>query len=71
MLRILILLPASPQVREVGEVMKKDLGMKFKRVKPMSIHANSEKNLVLRQLWTIEFLRLWGEVTVIELSVRP
>ena len=47
--------------REIGKIMRKDLGMKFKKVKQMSIHANSERNLVLRQQWTIEFLKLWTQ----------
>ena len=33
---------------EIGDIMKNDLKMKFKKVKPMSVNANSEKNLVLR-----------------------
>ena len=47
-------------VREVGSIMWKDLGMRFKKIKPMSMHANSEKNRVLRQQWSIEFIRLWS-----------
>ena len=39
--------------------MRHDLGMRFKRVKAISIHANSEKNLVLRQQFGLEFLRQW------------
>ena len=34
---------------EVLEVLKKDCGMSYRRIKPISIHANSPKNLVLRQ----------------------
>ena len=33
---------------EVIEVLKKDLGMSFRKIRPLSVHANSDKNLVLR-----------------------
>ena len=33
---------------EVLKVLKQDLGMSYKKIKPASIHANSPKNLVLR-----------------------
>ena len=33
---------------KVKDIMKKDLDMSYKKVKPISIHANSAKNLVLR-----------------------
>ena len=33
---------------EVTRVMREDLGMKFRKVVPISIHGNSVKNLVLR-----------------------
>jgi hypothetical protein len=36
--------------------MKEDLGMSYRKIKTVSLHSNSEKNLVLRQRWTIEFL---------------
>lgn len=35
--------------REVIDVMKNDMGMSFRKVKAVSIHCNSTKNLVLRQ----------------------
>ena len=34
---------------QVIQVLKEDLGMSYRRIKPISIHANSPKNLVLRQ----------------------
>ena len=34
--------------REVRDVMRQELDMRFRKVKPVSIHANSKKNLVLR-----------------------
>ena len=33
--------------KEIGDIMKNDLKMKFKKVKPQAIHTNSEKNRVL------------------------
>ena len=36
------------KTHEVIDVLKKDLGMSYRRIKPISIHANSPKNLVLR-----------------------
>ena len=45
---------------KIKEVMKKDLGMKYRKIKPVSFHANSPQNIILRQQWTIEFLRLWA-----------
>ena len=45
----------SPLVREI---MKKTLGMSYRKIKPMSLHANSEKNLVLRQRFAMELIEL-------------
>ena len=39
-------------------VMKKDLDMKYKKVKPISIHANSPKNLVCWQQFALKFVEL-------------
>ena len=33
---------------EIRKVMREDIGMKFRKVIPISIHGNSAKNLVLR-----------------------
>ena len=33
---------------EVRDVMKYELGMRYKKMKTVSLHSNSEKNLVLR-----------------------
>ena len=38
--------------------MKKDLGMRFKKVVHVSIHANSDKNLVLRQQFALKYIEL-------------
>ena len=32
--------------------------MRFRKIKTVSLHSNSEKNLVLRQRWALEFLGL-------------
>ena len=36
--------------------MRVELGMRFRKIKIVSLHSNSEKNLVLRQRWALEFL---------------
>ena len=43
---------------EVLDVMRQELDMRFKKVKPVSIHANSKKNLVLRQQFALRYIRL-------------
>jgi len=42
----------------VREIMKKKLGMSYRKIKPMSLLANSQKNLVLRQRFAMEFIEL-------------
>ena len=34
--------------RDVRSVMREELGMRFRKIKTVSLHSNSEKNLVLR-----------------------
>ena len=41
---------------EVRDVMREELGMRYRKIKTVSLHSNSEKNLVLRQRWSLEFL---------------
>ena len=36
--------------------MREELGMRYRKIKTVSLHSNSEKNLVLRQRWSLEFL---------------
>ena len=38
--------------------MKTELGMRYKKILPVSIHANSPKNLVCRQRFALKFLEL-------------
>ena len=40
----------------VRSVMREELGMRYRKIKTVSLHSNSEKNLVLRQRWALEFL---------------
>ena len=35
--------------REVSDVIKGDLNMSFRKLKKISLHGNSNKNLILRQ----------------------
>ena len=44
--------------KDVHHVLKHDLEMSFRKVKPVSVHANSVKNLVLRQQFALRFLEL-------------
>ena len=48
----------AEQVTEntVRSVMKEELDMRYRKIKTISLHSNSEKNLVLRQRWALEFL---------------
>ena len=46
---------------KVKDIMKEDLDMKFKKVKPISVHANSAKNLVLRQQFALKLIELLQE----------
>ena len=43
---------------EVRAIMREDLGMRFRKIVAVSIHANSAKNLVLRQQYALELIRL-------------
>ena len=49
---------SSVSQKLVSSVIKEELGMRYRKIKTVSLHSNSEKNLVLRQRWAIEFLRL-------------
>ena len=42
----------------VRDVMKQELGMSYRKILDGALHSNSEKNLVLRQRWALEFLNL-------------
>jgi len=42
----------------IRSVMRDDLDMRFRKVLPVSIHANSWKNLVLRQQFALKYIEL-------------
>ena len=48
----------AEQVTEkaVRSVLREELDMRYRKIKTVSLHSNSEKNLVLRQRWALEFL---------------
>ena len=45
----------------VRNTMKEELGMSFKKVKPVSTHSNSDKNRVCRQQFALKFIELLVE----------
>ena len=58
---------AKPQ--EVMKIMRGELDMRYRRVKEMSWHSNSEKNLVLRQQFALKLLSiLQGRFTILNLD---
>ena len=46
------------KLKEVRRVMTEDLGMSYRKIKPISVNENKEKNIILRQQWALEFLKL-------------
>ena len=44
--------------REMASIMKKDLGMRFKKIQSVSVRTNSEKNLVLRQQFAVNLIQV-------------
>ena len=51
--------------KEISAVMKQQLGMRFRRICDQSIHANSPKNIILRQQFAMEFLKQWQKDKII------
>ena len=45
--------------------MKDDLGMSYRKVVGVSLHTNSEKNMVLRQRFAMEFIKVLQEGKVV------
>ena len=43
---------------ELAKVLKVDLGMRYRKIKGVSVNTNSERNLVLRQRFALELIRL-------------
>ena len=48
----------EPKQRLIRSVMRQDLDMRYKKVLPVSIHANSQKNLVCRQQFALKYIEL-------------
>jgi hypothetical protein len=42
----------------VKDVLKKDIGMRYRRIQRVPLHLNSVKNRILRQQWAIKYLEL-------------
>ena len=47
--------------REMASIMKKELGMSFRKIKEISKHSNSEKNHVLRQQFALILIKFLKE----------
>ena len=46
---------------QVRKIMKKNLGLSYKKIKEIGVHTNSIKNLVLRQRFAIELVTLMNK----------
>ena len=44
--------------REMASIMKQELNMSFKKIKEVTKHSNSEKNLVLRQQFATKLIEI-------------
>ena len=54
---------------QIHNVMRNELKMRYRKVKPLSMQANSEQNLILRQRFALEFLKLdLGKKTIINID---
>ena len=47
-----------PKVNVVRNILKKDLGMSYRKVNPIAWTANSHRNLILRQQFALAYLGL-------------
>lgn len=43
----------------IRNVLKEEMGMKFRKIKDVAVFSNSPKNLILRQRWALKFLGLF------------
>ena len=43
---------------QVVSVIKKDMGMRYRKINAISVHTNSNKNLVLRQQFALKLITL-------------
>ena len=44
--------------KEMASIMKKNLGMSYKKIHPVTLRTNSERNLVLRQQFALTLIQL-------------
>lgn len=42
----------------LAQIMKEELGMRYRKIKMVTVNTNSERNLVLRQQFALELIRL-------------
>ena len=43
---------------QLAPILKEDLGMSYRKIKPLSMNTNSERNLVLRQQYALQLVAL-------------
>ena len=43
----------------VRDVMRNDMGMRYRKIVKASLRINSTRNLILRQEWAKRFIALW------------
>ena len=51
-------------IPQIQNLMKQDLGMRYKKIKKISLHGNSSNNLILRQRFGIKLLSLTQKKTI-------
>ena len=51
--------------KQVLNVMKKDCELSYRKLKRISVHSNSEKNLVLRQRFALEMIKFGKQKKVL------
>ena len=44
--------------KEMASIMKKDLGMSYRKIQPVTLRTNSERNLVLKQKFALTLIQL-------------
>ena len=48
----------EPKANLIRDLIRERLGMRYHSIKAVSVHANSDKNLVLRQQFALKFINL-------------
>ena len=46
---------------KVLDVMKNDMGMRYRKIVKSSLHLNTSKNQIMRQEWAQRFIKLWDD----------